>query len=492
MKSSSVTPNNNFPKSSSLTSFHAFSSSDYLKSPSSDRAVMSTFDRCVKSNSTTSYDVKSTTPSRNSDETLSPVESKPCEVVVPLPAEQKTVPVDQLVMNMTAKKEQEKLPRAEFVAHDPTDSSQYNSSEELAMIFGIRQTSVTPPTGNQVISFSEWSELESAVDGDEDEDDIELDRNNNSLSAINNNNSFDDQTDLLSNSNPKSAAPKLHGLRYFGTKRNELEIIFENPHENGCVYEDPETEDLSEVKGRQRVDSDEDEVDDLDLKFTTEIVISKDMSVTLDRPSEVISGDKQVYHNELDINVIGGGLDVVDAIKESETEEAFRNDAAVVGELDCGEQGLAEKNVDVDDEVDGIKGALEETAACETSLADERGSGDLESSPSSSSNKKSEAAIANKVSLPLTCNEPRGPVESSERSTGMLGEGGSSSGSPVRRRNHANQNDLANGKERPNLLHPEHFLFASLAYQGLSSYDDILTMLAILIALITLIALVFI
>lgn len=524
LKSSSVTPNNNFPKSSSLTSFHAFSSSDYLKSPSSERGNMSNFDRCVKSNSTTSYDVKSTTASVNSDETLSPVEPNSMpqsveRVIAPASSTSVSAFATKAIIqpNVMKNKKEEPVKRAplattsEFVAEPsplpPTtvtssgdrdrDSSQYNSSEELAMIFGIRQPSVTPPTGNQVISFSEWNaELESAVDGEDDE--IDLDRNNNSLSAINNNsfaagphayqnskcnNNNNLEADTLVgdlNYSPKSAPPKqMHGMRYFGTKRNELEIIFENPYEQGSVYEDPETEDLfvEQLLDKKKKEKQTTNEDDLDIKFTSEIVISKDKSVEVESRNR--ENDK-LYTNELEIDV---GV-------ESENGATICNDV-VVGELD-----------DNDDKQDLSALKIFEEKVCKeeigltstTASGDERGS-DLESSSSSIGN-KSESAIANKLNLPLTCNDrqPRVSSETSERSTS---NGPVMRGVVARRHNStdtANQDrgDVANGKERPNLLHPEHFLFASLAYQGLTSYDDILTVLAILIALITLIALIFI
>lgn len=97
--SSSVTPNR--INSSSITSFHAMSSSDYVKSPSSEYRPPSGL---IKSSSTTSYDVKSSsvTPNPNQFSSFSFTPSPP---LTPL-----------------------------------GECSQYNSSEELAMIFGTQST----------------------------------------------------------------------------------------------------------------------------------------------------------------------------------------------------------------------------------------------------------------------------------------------------------------------------------------------------------------
>lgn len=449
IRSSSMGPNNNYPKSSSLTSLHTFSSSDYLKSPSSDRGPISTADQCVKHNSTTSYDVKSTTASLSSEETLSPDMLKSSLIEDVNASEERQI----VQLPIAFKTKQAPDADAECMA-DTTESSQYNSSEELAMIFGIKQPSVTPPKGNQVISFNEWSKLECAAEGD---DEIDLEINNNNLFVTNQN----DTESLVVNF--KSAAPKLHGLRYFATKRNDLDIIFENPDENAVTYKDPDTEDLlnKSVPVYGDEDGDGDEVDCFDLKFTSEIVVQKDMSVCLieHTESKLIGGnvesfvDKKLCINKIEIIVCGEGVSETGLEKESETK-ALRNDA-LVGELVV-EEPVPERKM-----VGGETGAAGDW---ETS-SNERGS-DLESS---SGNNKSKATAANKLNLPFSCGE----------------------GSRNRNREQ-NQNERENGKERPNLLHPEHFLFASMAYQGLSSYDDILTMLAILIALITLIALIFI
>lgn len=566
VKSSSLTPKNDVAKSSSLTSFHAFSSSDYLKSPSSDRALLSNFDRCVKSTSTTSYDVKSTTASVASEEnteTLSPVDAGPVVEAAAATVAVDVKPNDQLAG--TRRPEiSPKVPggMAEFtaIAGDPTDSSQYNSSEELAMIFGIRQT---PTAGNHavMISFSEWSELESAVDDDEEEeenvedsgvradeqgdelvdeiDDLMMDKNNNSFSAINNN-SFsattyhaDDTTDsacaagmsiIINNNNnyngPKGTPPsssngsKLHAMRYCGTKRNDLEVIFENPHEHGTVYEDPEEEDLTvddDKVGKEVVDAGRKEEDNFDLKFTSEVVIDKNMmSVCLNSSTESIKkspSGQEMYSNELEINVGGGGNNAIgNEAKESETALVGNNDV-VVGELEMEEPGLRQRRwgsknavdcnkkdadhhgaVEGDEDEEMAKRVVGYTMGAATGAdgksADERGS-DLESPTPSTSAAAAPTASHNKgnfVANDLTRDEDlREGVSRRDREVNQ-GESGMQQ-----------QHQGRGGKQRPNLLHPEHFLFAStIAYQGLSSYDDILTMLAVLIALITLIALIFI
>ncbi|XP_061391181.1 uncharacterized protein LOC133326568, partial [Musca vetustissima] len=121
-KSSSPTASRRF--SSSITSFNPYSSSDYIKSPSSDYHAPST-DR-IKSCSTTSYDVQSTTSATpNITTTTSAASNFSCS---PSPPPLNLTPVSNCSATLACSSSQ----RARS-----SSPSQYNSSEELAMIFGI-------------------------------------------------------------------------------------------------------------------------------------------------------------------------------------------------------------------------------------------------------------------------------------------------------------------------------------------------------------------
>lgn len=430
MKSSSATPNNNFLKSSSLTSFHAFSSSDYLKSPSSENCHNSNFDNLIKSNSTTSYDVKSTTTAssnNNSDETLSPAnveEPKPRDVV----DSPKTVAVQK-------NKLLGGCPAVVPDLKDPTDSSQYNSSEELAMIFGIKQASVTPPTGNQ-ISFSDWNELENS-------DDFEIDRNNNSVNAINNNYFADDNTatDAVAGvaAVPKSGCvptkPKMHGIsNYFGPKKSELEIIFENPHEILAEVSDPELEELEDLVRRGG-----------SSKYNSEIVIyNGETEEEIKFRSELNLSVEKQFTNELSIDVGSGVVE-----KKPET---------IVN-------GQGNKSESCTEQEDRVCPAPEPSAT-RNLVADKLSNNSCRQNEPSTSRGVDDHKSQQPRSSSSLVNSLR------NRFTGSSNSGKADS---VRR----------------NLIHPEHFLLASLSLQGLSNYDEVLTVLAILIAIITLIALVF-
>ncbi|XP_011290699.1 pneumococcal serine-rich repeat protein isoform X3 [Musca domestica] len=125
-KSSSPTASRRF--SSSITSFNPYSSSDYIKSPSSEYHAPST-DR-IKSCSTTSYDVQSTTSATPNITTTNSVASNfSCS---PSPPPLNLTPVSNCSATLACSSSQ----RARS-----SSPSQYNSSEELAMIFGIEDKS---------------------------------------------------------------------------------------------------------------------------------------------------------------------------------------------------------------------------------------------------------------------------------------------------------------------------------------------------------------
>ncbi|XP_058978588.1 uncharacterized protein LOC101901736 isoform X2 [Musca domestica] len=125
-KSSSPTASRRF--SSSITSFNPYSSSDYIKSPSSEYHAPST-DR-IKSCSTTSYDVQSTTSATpNITTTNSMASNFSCS---PSPPPLNLTPVSNCSATLACSSSQ----RARS-----SSPSQYNSSEELAMIFGIEDKS---------------------------------------------------------------------------------------------------------------------------------------------------------------------------------------------------------------------------------------------------------------------------------------------------------------------------------------------------------------
>ncbi|XP_075160699.1 supervillin isoform X11 [Haematobia irritans] len=129
-KSSSPTASRRF--SSSITSFNPYSSSDYIKSPSSDFHAPST-DR-IKSCSTTSYDVQSTTsatPNITTTTTTSNFSGSPS------PPPLNLTPVSNCSATLACS------PAQRGRSSSP---SQYNSSEELAMIFGIEEQ--TKPNRN--------------------------------------------------------------------------------------------------------------------------------------------------------------------------------------------------------------------------------------------------------------------------------------------------------------------------------------------------------
>lgn len=117
LKSSSATPNRHH--SSSITSFNAQSSSDFVKSLSSSDYRLASDD--IKTNSTTSCDVKS------SSMTTGCYKSTTASPFTPSPS-----------------------PPLALTPQTGDDQSQYNSTEELAMIFGIggHTTGGTNTTGN--------------------------------------------------------------------------------------------------------------------------------------------------------------------------------------------------------------------------------------------------------------------------------------------------------------------------------------------------------
>ncbi|XP_046807051.1 uncharacterized protein LOC111675850 isoform X5 [Lucilia cuprina] len=120
-KSSSPSGSRRF--SSSITSFNPYSSSDYIKSPSSDFHAPSTDP--IKTFSTTSYDVQSTTsatPNLTTNSTFS---------YSPSPPPLNLTPISNCSATIASNTQRGRS----------SSPSQYNSSEELAMIFGIEEKS---------------------------------------------------------------------------------------------------------------------------------------------------------------------------------------------------------------------------------------------------------------------------------------------------------------------------------------------------------------
>ncbi|XP_059216269.1 uncharacterized protein LOC106082465 isoform X2 [Stomoxys calcitrans] len=141
-KSSSPTASRRF--SSSITSFNPYSSSDYIKSPSSDYHAPST-DR-IKSCSTTSYDVQSTTSATPNKTITTTTSNVSCS---PSPPPLNLTPVSNCSATLACSPAQ----RARS-----SSPSQYNSSEELAMIFGIEEQTKKNRTHQQTQQLQKHSE----------------------------------------------------------------------------------------------------------------------------------------------------------------------------------------------------------------------------------------------------------------------------------------------------------------------------------------------
>lgn len=125
-------------QSSSITSFNPYSSSDYIKSPSSEYHALSTDP--IKTFSSTSYDVKSTTSatpniSATTNSTFSYSPSPPLNLT-PV-SETAAVIVVKGVVNKARATSATRQSQERTRTHSLSSPSQYNSSEELAMIFGI-------------------------------------------------------------------------------------------------------------------------------------------------------------------------------------------------------------------------------------------------------------------------------------------------------------------------------------------------------------------
>nr|XP_036214859.1 uncharacterized protein LOC106627364 isoform X1 [Bactrocera oleae]XP_036214860.1 uncharacterized protein LOC106627364 isoform X1 [Bactrocera oleae] len=125
-------------QSSSITSFNPYSSSDYIKSPSSEYHAPSTDP--IKTFSSTSYDVKSTTSatpniSATTNSTFSYSPSPPLNLT-PV-SETAAIIVAEGVTNIGRATSATRQSQERTRTRSSSSPSQYNSSEELAMIFGI-------------------------------------------------------------------------------------------------------------------------------------------------------------------------------------------------------------------------------------------------------------------------------------------------------------------------------------------------------------------
>uniref|UniRef100_A0A0K8TZ60 Uncharacterized protein n=1 Tax=Bactrocera latifrons TaxID=174628 RepID=A0A0K8TZ60_BACLA len=122
-------------QSSSITSFNPYSSSDYIKSPSSEYHAPSTDP--IKTFSSTSYDVKSTTSaatpniSATTNSTFSYSPSPPLNLT-PVSETAAIIAAEGSRAASATRQSQERTR-----TRPSSSPSQYNSSEELAMIFGI-------------------------------------------------------------------------------------------------------------------------------------------------------------------------------------------------------------------------------------------------------------------------------------------------------------------------------------------------------------------
>uniref|UniRef100_A0A1A9X0G7 HP domain-containing protein n=1 Tax=Glossina brevipalpis TaxID=37001 RepID=A0A1A9X0G7_9MUSC len=136
VKSSS--PSASRRQSSSITSFNPYSSSDYIKSPSSDFQALSTDP--IKTFSTTSYDVQTTTNSATSivtTTTNSNVSYSPSTTPPPPPPPPLSIPIPISVPVPIPSTSNNISPNSVRTQNSHFSSpSQYNSSEELAQIFG--------------------------------------------------------------------------------------------------------------------------------------------------------------------------------------------------------------------------------------------------------------------------------------------------------------------------------------------------------------------
>ncbi|XP_069967792.1 uncharacterized protein Svil isoform X8 [Bactrocera oleae] len=125
-------------QSSSITSFNPYSSSDYIKSPSSEYHAPSTDP--IKTFSSTSYDVKSTTSatpniSATTNSTFSYSPSPPLNLT-PV-SETAAIIATEGVVNIGRATSATRQSQERTRTRSSSSPSQYNSSEELAMIFGI-------------------------------------------------------------------------------------------------------------------------------------------------------------------------------------------------------------------------------------------------------------------------------------------------------------------------------------------------------------------
>ncbi|XP_036344642.1 uncharacterized protein LOC118753903 isoform X2 [Rhagoletis pomonella] len=134
----SSSPSASRRQSSSITSFNPYSSSDYIKSPSSEYHAPSTDP--IKTFSTTSYDVPSTTSatpniSATTNSTFSYSPSPPPPPLNLTPVSARAIAATTVTDAATRHSQERARTRS------LSSPSQYNSSEELAMIFGIGEQS---------------------------------------------------------------------------------------------------------------------------------------------------------------------------------------------------------------------------------------------------------------------------------------------------------------------------------------------------------------